>query len=105
MKITDWTNAFGSITAILTALSGIMVSLGCSPGAVDFAATCNIPWLSSINPTLTVVAAGIFGGITFVLKLARPGGILGSLFGGTAVVVSEAKAGVGTVTAAQVDQP
>lgn len=105
MKLTQFTNAFGTITAVLTFISGLMVSMGCAPGAVDFAATCTIPWLSAINPTFTAVAAGLFGGITFILKMARPGGFLHSMFGGTAVVVPLASAGAGTVTKAQVDAP
>lgn len=97
MKLTDFTNAFGTITAVLTAVSGFMVSLGCVPGAIDFAATCAIPWLPT---SLTPIAAGVFGGLTFILKMARPGGFLHSMFGSTAVVSTAS--GPGTVTPAQV---
>ena len=100
MKITSWTNAFGTITAILTTLSAFMVSMGCVPGAVDFAATCNIPFLP---PSWMYVAAGVFGVITFVLKVMRPGGFFHSMFGGTAVIVPLADSGVGTVTQGQVN--
>ena len=100
MKITSWTNAFGTITAILTTISAFMVSMGCVPGAVDFAATCNIPFLP---PSLVAIAGGAFGLLTFIIKLARPGGILHSLFGGTAVIVPLADSGVGTVTQGQVN--
>lgn len=99
MKITSLTNAFGTITAILTTISGILVSMGCVPGAADFAATCSIPWLP---PSMTAIAGAVFGGLTFILKLSRPGGILHSLFGGTAVIVPAADTVVGTVTPAQV---
>jgi len=101
MKFTSLTNAFGTITAVLTAITGFLVSIGCSAGAVDFAATCSIPWLP---PQYTAIAGGVFGALTFALKLFRPGGILHSLFGGTAVVVpaTNPNSGVGTVTPAQV---
>jgi hypothetical protein len=105
MKLTGLTNAFGTVTAVLTFISGVLVSLGCTPGAVDFAATCTVPWLSALNPSFTAILAGVFGFITFVLKAARPGGFLHSMFGSTAVVVPLASSGVGTVTKAQVDAP
>lgn len=100
MKLTSLTNAFGTITAILTAISGMLVSMGCAPGAIDFAATCSIPWLPA---SWTAIVAAIFGVLTFVLKLSRPGGVLHSLFGGTAVVTPTP--GVGTVTPEQVKTP
>lgn len=40
--------------------------------------------------------------LTLFLKALRPGGLFYSWFGQTAVVVPEARAGVGTVTKAQV---
>ncbi len=100
MKLTGLTNLFGTLTAILTTISGVLVSMGCASGATDFAATCAIPWLP---PSATAIVAMIFGVITFVLKLSRPGGVLHSLFGGTAVVSSTPS--VGTVTPAQVASP
>lgn len=103
--MTKFTNAFGTVTAILTFISGILASMGCTAGATDFAATCTVPWLSAINPTFTAILAGVFGAITFVLKAARPGGFLHSMFGSTAVIVPLAKAGVGTVTPSQVASP
>jgi hypothetical protein len=100
MKLTNLTNLFGTITAILTTISGLLVSMGCAAGATDLTATCAIPWLP---PSVTAIVAMIFGVITFILKLSRPGGVLHSLFGGTAVVT--ATPGVGTVTPAQVATP
>jgi hypothetical protein len=101
MKLTGLTNMFGTITAILTAISGLLVSMGCAAGATDLTATCAIPWLP---PSATAIVAMVFGIITFILKLARPGGVLHSLFGGTAVVVANPtpEQAVGTVTPAQV---
>ena len=48
------------------------------------------------------ISASIFGILTLISKLMRPGGTLHSLFGQTAVVVDGAKSAVGTVTKAQV---
>lgn len=101
----NWTNALGTITAALTVVMGIMTGLGCAPGAVDFAATCNIPWLPE---QWLPYAAMLTGAIAFGLKLLRPGGVLRSLFGSTAVVVPAAKVAdlpngaKGVVTPAQV---
>jgi integral membrane sensor domain MASE1 len=53
-------------------------------------------------PTWAPIAAGVFGVLTLVGKMVRPGGFLHSLFGGTAVIVPESQAGVGTVTPEQV---
>jgi hypothetical protein len=100
MKLPNLTNAFGTITAILTALTAFMASIGCAPGASDFTANCSIPWLPT---TWTPIAAGIFGVLTLLGKLVRPGGFLHSLFGGTAVITSTPS--VGTVTPAQVASP
>ena len=96
----QYTNLFGTITAVLTFISGLLVSLGCKPGAADFDATCSIPWLP---PQYVAIVAAVFGAVTFILKLSRPGGILGSLFGGTAVV--SPTPGIGTVTPEQVKTP
>ena len=49
-----------------------------------------------------VFASAGFGVMTLVLKAMRPGGMLASLFGQTAVVVADAKAAPGVVTRAQV---
>ena len=94
------TNLFGTITAILTILSGIMTQLlGCVTDAAGIT-TCT----STLLPAkYMVIAAGVFGVLTLILKAMRPGGVLHSLFGQTAVVVD--KAGVGTVTPAQVKAP
>ena len=99
MTFPNLSNAFGTITGILTALSAFLVSIGCTPGAVDFAATCAVPWLP---PPWMPILAGIFGVVTLVLKLVRPGGALHSLFGSTAVVVPDGKGKPGVVTKAQV---
>lgn len=100
MDFTKLTNAVGTIGAILTVISGALASLGCSAGATDLAATCNVPFLpTSWMPILAMV----FGGVLLLQKLFRPGGPLRSLFGSTAVV--SADAGVGAVTPEQVQEP
>lgn len=93
------TNIFGTITAILTIVSGIMTQLlGC---VADAAGT--VVCSSTLFPAkYMVIAAGVFGMLTLVLKAMRPGGFLHSLFGQTAVVVPEAKNGPGVVTPSQV---
>jgi hypothetical protein len=98
------TNSLGTITGILTALSAFLVSIGCSPGATDFAATCAVPWLP---PSWMPILAGFFGVLTLIGKLLRPGGFLHSMFGGTAVIVPDTspKSGIGTVTPEQVAKP
>jgi len=98
------TNSFGTITGILTAISAFMVSIGCAPGATDFAATCAVPWLP---PSWMPILAGVFGVLTLLGKAMRPGGWLHSLFGGTAVIVpaTSANSGPGTVTPSQVKEP
>lgn len=99
MKLPNLTNALGTITGILTALSAFLVSIGCAPGKTDFAATCSVSWLP---PTWMPILAGAFGVITLVLKAIRPGGFLHSLFGTTAVVVDNSAGAPGVVTKAQV---
>lgn len=95
----NWTNPLGTITSILTVVSGVMSQvLGCTPGAGDLAATCTASWLGSYS----AIAALAFGVITLALKTMRPGGFIHSWFGSTAVVVPIDKAGPGTVTKAQV---
>lgn len=98
-----YTNAFGTIAAIMSSLTVWLAQQGClSTG--DFAATCTIPWLpTSWMPWVTA----LFIGLTLIGKLTRPGGILRSMFGGTAVVVSEdsSKSVAGTVTPEQVKTP
>lgn len=93
------TNAFGTVTAVLTALSAIMAQvLSCEPVA-ELAAKCDAAFLS---PSMAAYSAAAFAVLTIVLKMLRPGGVLRSLFGSTAVVVPEAKSGPGVVTKAQV---
>jgi ABC-type spermidine/putrescine transport system permease subunit II len=102
MMFAKYTNLFGTITIILTVITGTLEKMGCMAGAADFAATCNIPFLPV---TWMPVLAIAFGVLTFIGKISRPGGWLGSLFGSTAVVVPESKSGVGTVTPSQVASP
>jgi hypothetical protein len=94
-----YTNLFGTLGSILAAVTIWLGEQGClSTG--DFAATCSISWLpTSLMPWLS----GLFIALTMIGKLTRPGGFLHSVFGGTAVITP--KAGVGTVTPAQVAQP
>ena len=99
MKFPNLTNAFGTVTGILTAISAFLVSIGCAPGASDFAATCAVPWLP---PGWMPILAGVFGVLTLIGKAVRPGGFLHSMFGGTAVIVPASQSGVGTVTPNQV---
>lgn len=94
------TNAIGTITAILTLLIGVMTQLlGCSAASDGISATCT----STIFPASYMVwAAVIFGILTLVLKLVRPGGALRSLFGATAVVVPDAQNAPGVASKSQV---
>lgn len=103
--MTKFTNIFGTVTAILAVISGIMSTvLGCTQDAVTQITTCAVEWLP---PQYAVIASAIFGGLSLISKAMRPGGFLHSMFGTTAVVVpSENKhSTAGTVTPAQVAQP
>jgi hypothetical protein len=104
MKFPNLTNAFGTITGILTAISAFLISIGCAPGATDFAATCAVPWLP---PSWMPILAGVFGALTLFGKAVRPGGFLHSMFGGTAVINNQLPPGegAGTVTSADVKKP
>lgn len=104
MKLPNLTNAFGTISAISGTITAALMKLGCTPGATDFAATCTIPW---IPVQYTAYVAILFGALTVIGKLTRPGGFLHSLFGGTAVIVPETspKSVAGTVTPEQVATP
>jgi hypothetical protein len=98
------TNALGTVTAVVAFLTGLLSSLGCAPGATEFASTCAIPWL----PQNWLPYAGmVFGVLVLVGKWVRPGGWIHSFFGGTAVIVpdTDPKSGAGTVTPEQVAQP
>jgi len=102
MKATDLTNTASTITAVLTLLLGVMTQvLGCT-SVGDLQANCTAAFLP---PEYAGYAALFFAATTLILKLMRPGGALHSLFGPTAVVVPEAKAGPGTVTPEQVASP
>ena len=93
------TNAFGTVTAILTVLSTVMASVLKCEAVGDLGAKCGASFLS---PELAAWAAAGFGILTIILKLLRPGGALASLFGATAVVVPDSKSAPGVVTKAQV---
>lgn len=93
------TNILGTITAILTILTGLMTQLlGCAVDAVGVT-LCT----GDILPAkYMAIASAVFGVLTVIAKLTRPGGALHSLFGATAVVVPEAKSSPGVVTPSQV---
>lgn len=93
------TNLFGTVTAVLSILTGIMTQLlGCAADATG-AIVCT----STLLPAkYMMIAAGVFGVLTMIAKLMRPGGALHSLFGPTAVVVPEDKSAPGVVTPSQV---
>lgn len=96
----EYTNLFGTVAAIASAITVWLAEQGCiSQG--DLAATCSIPWLPA---SLMPIISGIFIAALLIGKLLRPGGLLHSLFGSTAVVVesSSVKSGPGTVTPSQV---
>jgi hypothetical protein len=95
----NFTNILGTLTAILTVLTGVMTQLlGCTTDAVGVTICA-----STILPAkYMAISASIFGILTLISKLMRPGGALHSLFGQTAVVVDGAKSAIGTVTKAQV---
>lgn len=98
----NFTNLFGTVTAILTVLSTVAASVLKCEAVGDAAAVCSASFLS---PTVAAWAAAGFGILTLVLKMLRPGGILHSLFGQTAVVVSADKSAPGVVTKEQVAAP
>lgn len=94
-----WTNALGTITAVLTLVAAIMSQLLHCTSTGDLAAICT----GDIIPAAYMVyASAAFGVITLILKALRPGGPLASLFGPTAVVVPDAKSAPGVVTPTQV---
>jgi hypothetical protein len=102
--MTKFTNLFGTITAILAVVMGVMTSvLGCTAAdttQIALNATCTASWL---KPEWAGWAALAFGILAIISKLLRPGGALHSLFGSTAVVVPDEKATAGVVTKAQVE--
>ncbi len=96
------TNILGTITAVLAGFLGLMEALGCSPGAIDFAAVCSLPaWIPA---QWVPIAVAVTGTAAFITKLLRPGTLARNLFGGTAVIVpaSDPNSGPNTVTPAQV---
>jgi hypothetical protein len=96
------TNIMGTLTMVMGVALSILAAIGCMPGATDFAATCEVPWLPESWLPLLI---GITGGLGFLSKLLRPGTVMRNLFGGTAVIVpySNPNSGPGTVTPEQVD--
>lgn len=102
------TNAFGTITAALTAVAAFLTALGCtpSPGELSFKATCAIEFLPTQWVSyIAVLAGGVFALSALVGKFTRPGSKLASLFGSTAVVVPEGQGKPGVVTPSQVASP
>lgn len=100
----NMTNAAGTISAVITILLGIMTNvLQCSTDAAG-EAVCKASFLS---PQMAGIAMAGFAVLTLALKIFRPGGMLRSLFGSTAVVVPEGSpaSGSGTVTPEQVKLP
>lgn len=98
----NFTNLLGTVTAVLTVVSTVMASVLKCEAVGDMAASCQASFLS---PQLAAWAAAGFGILTLILKMMRPGGILHSLFGQTAVIVPDDKQGAGTVTKEQVSTP
>lgn len=94
-----FTNLLSTVTAVLTVITGIMSQLLHCTSTGDMAATCTGDLLPA---KYMVIASMVFGALTLALKAVRPGGILNSMFGETAVVVPAAKSAPGVVTKAQV---
>lgn len=94
-----WTNLASTITAVLTIITGIMSQLLHCTSVGDLAATCTG---DLIPAAYMVYASALFGVLTLILKALRPGGMLNSLFGETAVVVPDGKNAPGVVTPSQV---
>jgi len=95
--LSKYANLIGTITAVLAVISGVMSEvLKCT--GVDLTAVCTAPWLGKY----AAIAGMIFGAIAIFTKAVRPGGILNSFFGSTAVVVPDEKAKPGVVTKSQV---
>ena len=95
--LSKYANLIGTITAILAVMSTVMTQvLQCT--GVDLTAVCSAPWLGQY----AAIAGMIFGLIAIISKLMRPGGVLNSMFGSTAVVVPDEKAKPGVVTKSQV---
>ena len=102
MKFTSLTNLASTVTAVLTAITGIMATLLHCSSTGELAATCTGDLLPA---KYMVFASSIFGVLTLILKSFRPGGLLHSLFGETAVVVPDSKSAVGVATKSQVKNP
>lgn len=105
-------NIAGSITAILAgAIYVADTYLGCNIGAVTadpnvaISTTCSLPsWFPASWAPATL---GLAAAVAFLGKLFRPGGLLRSFFGGTAVIVDpkNANSTIGTATPADVAKP
>jgi hypothetical protein len=94
-----WTNALGTISAVLSFISLAMIQLLHCSSTGDLTAKCETdlipaPWLAYTSM--------FFLAVTLALKAVRPGGFIASMFGQTAVVVPDSKSGPGVVTKAQV---
>ena len=98
------TNAFGTISAIISAVLLAMVNIfHCAePATAGGVATCSASWLS---PQMAGYVIIVFSLLQLLNKAIRPGGFFRGLFGSTAVIVPYEKAGVGTVTTSQVNSP
>lgn len=105
-------NIFGSITAILAGFIYVADTyLGCNLGAITanpeavIATTCQLP--SWFPASWTPVTLAIAAAVAFLGKALRPGGLLRSFFGGTAVIVPESSPNstIGTATPADVAKP
>ena len=95
------TNSIGTVTAILAVILGFMTQvMGCSAVDGSIQATCTASWIPS---SYVAAASAFFGALSLLAKSLRPGGMLHSWFGSTAVVT--ATPGTGTVTPAQVKSP
>lgn len=112
----NFSNTLRTVGVIVTALIGLMaVVAGCTaddPSTIMVEATkCTATWLT---PEFMGIAVMVMSGLELIAKAIRPGGMLGGLFGQTAIVSSTGKigtaamvvpaneAGAGVVTPAQV---
>jgi putative chitinase len=98
----NWQNATSSISLIIIVLSNILTAFGCHEAAAAVVASCSIPFLS---PELNQVVTVIFSLLGTISQAMKPGGVANSLFKPAVIVLPEDKAGVGSVTKAQVMEP
>lgn len=94
------TNSIGTVTAILSVVLGFMTQvMGCTAVEGAVSGTCTASWIPA---SYVAIASGAFGVLSLLAKSLRPGGVLHSWFGSTAVVVPPGQSAPGTVTPAQV---